>query len=53
MIDIDKKYLKIIIDLLEKYSSESEVWIFGSRVSGKLKKYSDTDMVIIENNNWK
>lgn len=49
MIDIKPEYLEIIKKILKKYISDCEVWAFGSRVTGTLKKYSDLDLAIIGN----
>lgn len=47
MIDIDAKYLVIVKNILAKHVADYEVWVFGSRIVGKSKKYSDLDLVII------
>ncbi len=46
MLDIPQEWLKQVKEILEKYISDSEVCAFGSRVTGKSKKYSDLDLVI-------
>jgi len=48
-IDIDQRNWEIIKDLLKQYVPFFEVWAFGSRVTGKAKKYSDLDLAIITN----
>lgn len=47
MIDLDPKYLLIVNNILKAYVPECEVRAFGSRVTGRAKKYSDLDIVII------
>jgi type I restriction enzyme S subunit len=46
-IDIELIHLKIVKDILKKYFISSvNVWVFGSRTTGKAKKYSDLDLAI-------
>lgn len=40
-------HLKLVLEILREYLPEYEVWAFGSRVKGKVKPYSDLDLVII------
>jgi predicted nucleotidyltransferase len=47
MLDLDKRALVIIQAILRKYVPEYEVHIFGSRVTGKAKRFSDVDLVLI------
>jgi uncharacterized protein len=47
MLDLQDEYITLIKTILLKYVANYEVWIFGSRVNGKAKKYSDVDLVII------
>jgi len=47
MIDIESKYLAMIKNILVIHVPECEVWVFGSRVTGKARKYSDIDLVLI------
>ena len=46
---IDKKYLEIIKKILQKSISNKsyKVFIFGSRVMGKNRKFSDIDLGIL------
>lgn len=48
MIDIRPQELKIIKDILKYHLSECEVRVFGSRVHGGAKSYSDIDLVIVD-----
>ena len=48
MLDIKKEYLKIVKDILAKHVPGMEVRAFGSRISGRAKKYSDLDLAIIK-----
>lgn len=46
-IDILPSHLKIVKDILEKYlPANATVWVFGSRATGKAKKFSDLDLAI-------
>jgi predicted nucleotidyltransferase len=47
MIDISPSDLKIVKDILQKVVPDCEVRAFGSRVGGKVKKYSDLDLVLV------
>lgn len=37
----------IVAAILRKHVPDHEVWAFGSRAGGKVKRYSDLDLVII------
>lgn len=50
MIDISAKDLNIIKTILSKYVPNTEVHVYGSRVSGKAKKFSDLDLAIVGEN---
>lgn len=46
-IDILPEHLKIVKDILEKYlPANATVWVFGSRATGKAKRFSDLDLAI-------
>lgn len=46
-IDLTLEQLNLIKHVLSKHLSKTaKVWIFGSRVTGKAKPYSDIDLVI-------
>ncbi|MFH1310747.1 MAG: nucleotidyltransferase domain-containing protein [Candidatus Omnitrophota bacterium] len=47
MIDVSPRYLKIVREILKKYVPNCEVRVFGSRVNGTVKKYSDLDLVVV------
>ena len=46
MIDLDKKYIDIIKQTINSELSNYKLYIFGSRVKGNAKKYSDIDLAI-------
>lgn len=46
MIDLDVKSRKILVAILEQYIPGIEVRVFGSRVNGTAKPYSDIDLVL-------
>jgi uncharacterized protein len=50
MIDLDLKYLEEIKRILKQYVPGIEVRIFGSRVDGGARKYSDVDLALIGKN---
>lgn len=47
MLDLSQNHLEIVVSILRRLVPEYEVWAFGSRVTGKAKKYSDLDLVVI------
>jgi hypothetical protein len=47
MLDIKKQDLEIIETILNQHFPDYNIWAFGSRVSGKAKKYSDIDLLLI------
>ncbi|EPJ43118.1 MAG: hypothetical protein OFPII_43550 [Osedax symbiont Rs1] len=46
MINLDEKHLNIVKNILGKHLPDSEIWVFGSRVTNRCKKYSDLDLLI-------
>ena len=51
MINLEEKYLTEIKKILVKHLPEnSRVYVFGSRITDKYKKYSDLDLAININN---
>jgi predicted nucleotidyltransferase len=46
-IDISAEQWGIVADILNKHVPNLEVWAFGSRVTGKARKYSDLDLAFI------
>lgn len=48
MIDLDKKSLTMVKAILAQYLPHIPVKAFGSRVTGKAKRYSDLDLVICD-----
>jgi len=47
MIHIQKREMEIILDILNKYAEDCEVFVFGSRLTGKCKPFSDLDLAFI------
>lgn len=47
MIDLDKASLAEIKSILRKHMDHAEIRVFGSRITGQAKKFSDLDLVII------
>lgn len=44
-LDLDADYLEVVLELLRSHIPDTAVWAYGSRVSGKARKYSDLDLV--------
>ncbi len=47
MIEVSPEQLKTVTDILAQFVPESEVRVFGSRVNGNPKSYSDLDLAVI------
>ena len=47
MINVLPKYLEIIYKILQKHVPECEARVFGSRITGRVKKYSDLDLAVV------
>jgi uncharacterized protein len=45
-IQLSEEHLKKIKTILRHYFPTSQIWLFGSRVTGTAKKYSDLDILI-------
>jgi len=37
-----------LLELLNRYAPDAEIWAFGSRVNGKARPFSDLDVVIVQ-----
>ena len=55
MIDVEEKYLAEIRRILSEHVSGCEVRVFGSRIEGKARDFSDIDLVLVgsEKLNWR
>jgi len=49
MINLEKRHLEFVQSTLKKYIPNDTIWLFGSRVTEKIKPYSDIDLAIIAN----
>ena len=47
MIDLNENHLKMVKAILQKFIPDTPVWVFGSRILGTAKPYSDLDVVIV------
>lgn len=47
MIELESSYLEMIKQILVQHVPDCEVWVFGSRVTGQARKYSDIDLLLI------
>jgi uncharacterized protein len=48
-IDLQEADLKLVLQILQQYVPQYEVWAFGSRVKNTARKFSDLDLAIITN----
>lgn len=48
MINLKPQELKLVDDILKTHVPNCTVWVFGSRITPKIKPYSDLDLVIID-----
>jgi len=48
MIDIDPKYLDEVRRILSEHFPDAEVRVFGSRVTGNARRFSDIDIALVE-----
>ncbi|NQY74676.1 MAG: nucleotidyltransferase domain-containing protein [Candidatus Margulisbacteria bacterium] len=46
-IKLSLRELEIVNDILDRYFPSVPIWVFGSRVSGESKPFSDLDLAII------
>lgn len=46
-IDVGTPELQIVRAILRRHVPEREVWAFGSRVTGKARRFSDLDLVVM------
>ncbi|MBN2689438.1 MAG: nucleotidyltransferase domain-containing protein [Gammaproteobacteria bacterium] len=47
MVDLKPEQLKIVKNILSNYVADFDVWVYGSRISGTAREYSDLDLVIV------
>lgn len=47
MIDLTPQQAQIVLDILNEYLPDTSVWVFGSRIKGTAKTYSDLDLALI------
>lgn len=47
MIDLTEQQSHIVKTILQKYLPNTSVWVFGSRIKGTAKTYSDLDLALI------
>lgn len=46
-IDLSPEHRQIVLDLAAQYlPAGSRIWVFGSRATGRARRYSDLDLVI-------
>lgn len=47
MIDLAAAHLETVKQILAHHVPEYDVWLFGSRATGKAKQHSDLDLVLV------
>jgi type I restriction enzyme, S subunit len=47
LVDLSPENLRIVLEILQRYVPEREVWAFGSRAKWTAREYSDLDLAII------
>ncbi len=55
MIDVEEKHLAVVRRILAEHVPDCEVRVFGSRIEGKSREFSDLDLVLVggEKRNWR
>lgn len=46
-LDIGNNVLLIVKDILNRLAPDATVWVFGSRATGRAKKFSDLDLCLM------
>ena len=46
MIDLEEKYINFIKETINKHLQKCKIYLFGSRVKSKARKYSDIDIAL-------
>jgi predicted nucleotidyltransferase len=46
MLDLEQRYLDMLLPILKRHLPGATVWAFGSRVKGTAKRFSDLDLAI-------
>lgn len=46
-LDLAPRHLEMVLDILKRRVPDREVWAFGSRVTGRARRYSDLDLAVI------
>jgi uncharacterized protein len=47
MLDLDHDHLEIVRTILHEFVPQYDVWVFGSRILGTARRFSDLDLVIV------
>jgi type I restriction enzyme S subunit len=46
-LDLTKEHRRVVLDILDAHlPQDAKVWVFGSRATGRARRYSDLDLVI-------
>jgi len=46
-LDLRPRHEAVVRDILHRFVPDRSVWAFGSRVTGKARRYSDLDLVVM------
>lgn len=49
MIDLSPGHLELVVRILSEHVPDCEIRVFGSRVAGTAKHYSDLDLAVVAN----
>ena len=49
LLQLKNDELNLVLQILQTYIPEYDVWVFGSRACGNARQYSDLDLVIMTN----
>ncbi|MBI5813993.1 MAG: nucleotidyltransferase domain-containing protein [Nitrospinae bacterium] len=46
-INVNDRDLETVKSILRKYGHDREIWVFGSRLNGSVKKFADLDLAVM------
>ncbi len=50
-LDLEADHLKVILELIKSHIPNTTVWAYGSRITGRARRYSDLDLVAFSSSN--
>lgn len=51
MLNLDQRYIDMILDILSIHAPYDTIWAYGSRIKAKAHSGSDLDLILISNDN--